>query len=150
MTLIDSNSLVVLLLGTIDPRLINRHKRTSIYEEQDYYELLARIKDFKELVTLPNIWTEVDNLLNNFTGHQKEMYIKSLKKLIQFTSEVYIKTRSITNQDHIYDLGITDSLILMHAKECKLLITSDSKLSDYAEANGINVFDMVKNRNMRL
>jgi uncharacterized protein YaiI (UPF0178 family) len=45
---------------------------------------------------------------------------------------------------------VTDSLLLEYSKECELLITSDSKLSDYAVASGISVFDLVKNRNERI
>jgi len=71
MILIDANALVVLLIGIIDPRLFKTHKTTSIYEEQDYYDLLAIIGDLKNLVVLPNVWTEVDNLLNNFSGNYK-------------------------------------------------------------------------------
>lgn len=41
MILIDSNSLVVLILGLIDPELINTHKKTSIYDEEDFYKLLS-------------------------------------------------------------------------------------------------------------
>lgn len=52
--------------------------------------------------------------------------------------------------DGFNDLGLTDSLILEYAKNCKLLITSDSQLSDYARANGIEVYDMVKSRNEKL
>ena len=47
------------------------------------------------------------------------------------------------------DLGITDTLLLQVAKQCQLLITNDSRLSDYAIANGVLVYDMVKERNNR-
>lgn len=45
---------------------------------------------------------------------------------------------------------MTDSLILDEAKNCRLLITSDSILSDYAIANGIEVYDLVKVKNEKL
>lgn len=99
---------------------------------------------------LPNVWTEVDNLLNNFTGEHKYQYILKITKIIKESSEQFMSSLIAINSHSFYDLGLTDSLLLNLAKECELLITSDSSLSDYAIANGIKVFDIVKNRNSRL
>ena len=150
MKLIDTNSLIILLVGLIDPKLINSHKRTSIYEEQDFYDLVSVIERIESLIVLPNVWTEVDNLLNNFNKGHKEKYIHHVIETIKSTTEIYLETKTATKSNGFYDLGITDSLLLEHSKECELLITSDSYLSDYALANGIKIFDLVKNRNERL
>jgi len=150
MILIDTNALVILIIGQIDSKLINSHRRTSIYEEQDYYDLITVIKDYKKLVVLPNVWTEVDNLLNNFGGEQKYKYIVAIKETIKSSSEKYINSLIGIDSDSFFDLGLTDSLLLNFAKECEFLITSDSSLSDYALASNIKVYDIVKNRNIRL
>lgn len=150
MILIDTNALIILILGLIDRRLIDTHKRTSIYEEQDYYDLLSVIVEIENLIVLPNVWTEVDNLLNGFNGEQKHQYITKITETIKSTSEQFMSSLIGVNSDSFFDLGLTDSLLLNLAKECDLLITSDSNLSDYAIANGIKVFDVVKNRNSRL
>lgn len=149
MILIDTNALIVLLIGLMDIRLINKHKRTSIYEAQDFEDLIAIIGNLDRLIVLPNVWTEVDNLLNNFGGEQKYQYINQTIEIMKSTSEKYIESMRGVENHSFYDLGLTDSLLLTHAKECELLITSDSSLSDYAIANGIKVYDVVKNRNER-
>ncbi len=150
MILIDTNALVVFLIGTIDVRLFKTHRRVSIYEEQDYYELLNVIGSLEKLMVLPNVWTEVDNLLNDFSGNYKYQYIDHLASTIKSTSEKFTASIKATEMQEFFDLGLTDSLLLECGKKCKLLITSDSSLSDYAVANGISVYDMVKNRNSRL
>lgn len=150
MILIDTNALVVLLIGLINPDLVSRHKRTSIYEKQDFYDLLDVIEKFENLIVLPNIWTETDNLLNNFTGSQKVTYVQKITETLRASSEKYIHSIKATEAPSFYDLGLTDSLILNCAQECDLLITSDSNLSDYALANGIKVYDMIKVRNEKL
>lgn len=150
MILIDTNALIILIVGQIDSKLINSHRRTSIYEEQDYYDLLTVIKDYNNLTVLPNVWTEVDNLLNNFGGEQKYKYILAIKETIKSSSEKYITSLIGIESDSFFGLGLTDSLLLKFAKECEFLITSDSSLSDYAIASGIKVYDIVKNRNIRL
>lgn len=150
MILIDSNSLLVLILGLMDPTLINKHSKTSIYEEEDFHNLISTIKNLESIVVLPNIWTEVDNLLNKFTGNHKDLYVKRLIETIKTTSEKYLESRIIENKDSFYNLGLADTLILECAKDCEMLITSDSALSDYARAYGINVYDMKELKNERL
>ncbi len=150
MILIDSNALLVLILGLMNPRLINTHKRTSIYEEQDYNMLLSVIGKLENLVVLPNVWTEVDNLLNKFDGGYKVLYLEQLKEAVNIISEIYIPTIKATSADVFIELGVTDTLLLLHAKDCQFLITSDSSLSDYARANNVAVHDMKAYRNSRL
>jgi len=124
--------------------------REGYNEEEDFDDLISIIGDFKELVVLPNVWTEVDNILNNFTGHYKVKYIEQLTKTIKLTTEKFLESKLATQSIGFYDLGLTDSLMLEYSKECDILITSDSRLSDYARASGIKVFDLVKNRNERI
>jgi rRNA-processing protein FCF1 len=150
MILIDTNTLLILIVGLMDIKLIGRHKRTSIYEEQDFYNLLSVIGNLDKVVVLPNIWTEVDNLLNNFGGERKYIYIVKLIETMKSTSEKFIHSLKGVESNAFYDLGLTDSLILEYARECELLVTSDSSLSDHAVARGIRVYDIVKNRNDRL
>ena len=150
MIAIDANALVVLIIGSIDTRLFKTHKRTSIYESEDYHLLLNVIESLDKLVVLPNVWTEVDNLLNNFKGNYKEIYVEQIIAKIQETSEKYLESINGVKHYTFYDLGLTDSLLLQVATETKKLITSDSALSDYAIANGIDVYDLVKEKNNRL
>ena len=150
MILIDTNALVLYITGLIDIRLVGKYKRTSIYDECDFEELSSIIGDTSKLVVLPNVWTEVDNLLNRFNGNYKYIYIQTLIQLIKESSEVYLKSVNITDDDFLFTLGITDTLLLRHAPNCNLLITDDSELSDFAIAHSINVFDLKKRKNDRL
>jgi len=150
MILIDTNSLLVLMIGLIDIRQVKTHPRLSIYDEDDYFnDLLSLIPDFRSLVVLPNVWTEVDNLLNNFQGYLKDRYVFEIKNLIKKSTEKYLETIQATEDYAFYDLGITDSLLLNYAAQCEMLITSDSKLSDYAISRGIKVYDLVQEKNRR-
>lgn len=150
MIIIDTNSLIVLILGLIDPKLINKHPRTSIYSEEDFHRLIELIPDFDNLLVLPNIWTEVDNLLKRQIGRRKYVYLSSLKVLTERSTEKYLETREVVVNQTMFDLGLTDTAILEIAQDCNLLITSDSKLSDYAKAMNILIYDLVEERNKRL
>lgn len=104
------------------------------------------IEDLDKLITIPNVWTEVDNLLNRI-GYLKYEYVDQLKVLMSQTEERYLSSNIALSQAEFWSLGITDTLLLQVAKECDLLITSDSELSDFANANGVKVYDMVLERN---
>ncbi|MFP4370298.1 MAG: PIN domain-containing protein [Candidatus Kapaibacterium sp.] len=154
MKLIDTNSLIVLIIGLMNPEKIKGHKRTSIYDENDFHDLVQIIENYESIVTLPNIWTEVDNLLNDkFKGEDKNLYVRQLIYLMKSTTEKYFESRRIEDMEIptvFYDLGLTDALILECAKQCDLLITSDSRLSDYARAYGIKVYDMKDLKSQKL
>ena len=149
---LDANALLIVVLGDMDPHIIEHHKRTSIYQAEDFNTLLELIQRSEEVLILPNVWTEVDNLLNNFRGERKYRYYLAVKTPIQSTSEVYLPTeQSLEPMDRHFNLGIADSLLLTLAlRRETLLITGDSRLSDYAKTLGIRVFDVVENRNARL
>lgn len=149
--LVDTNCLIIYVLGIINPILINTNKNTSIYDESDFYLLLELIKSPDNLLILPNIWTEVDNLLNrNLTGNNKYLYFERIKSVMQENVEKYIESIEATNDANFYQLGITDTLILKEAKNCELLITSDGDLSHRASAQGIKVFDLAKYKNEQI
>ncbi|WKN43983.1 hypothetical protein [Tunicatimonas pelagia] len=148
MILIDTNALTLLIVGLIDSNQIEKHRRTSIYTEKDFHKLLSIIQDFSNLLILPNIWTEVDNLLNNFlTGNLKWPYIQVLRESIPKTSERYLRSELGANSNYFISIGLTDSLIIELREEYDLLITADSKLSDLAKAHGITVYDLKEERN---
>lgn len=150
MILIDTNALIILIMGRINPKLINTHRRTSIYDQEDYYNLIEFVKDISKIITLPNILTEVDNLLNSDLGKYHYQYIKVFLEFLKQSNEKYFETKKIIESQHFLNLGLTDSAIIEVAKDCDYLITADSKLSDFAKANSINVIDLVEIKNIKL
>lgn len=151
MILIDTNAFIILVLGIIDKTLINKHKRTSIYSDTDYDNLINFIgDDLSKILVIPNIWTEVDNLLNNTLANYKYQYYLTIKQLFNNTTEQYFETKKLTKSLYLDQVGITDSIIIEIAKKCKCIVTGDSRLSDIAIANGIKVYDLVELRNRSL
>ncbi|MEB2780141.1 PIN domain-containing protein [Algoriphagus sp. C2-6-M1] len=150
MIFIDTNALILLVVGLIDKSLISTHKRTSIFESIDFENLTFLIGSLERILTTPNVLTEVDNLLNNFQKGHRWTYYQVLKELISKSTERFIESKSNLESQAFFDLGLTDSGVLEICKECDFLITGDSKLADYANAYGIKVVDLKKIRNDRL
>jgi len=150
MVFVDSNALVVLIIGLMDIRLLKDHNKTSIYESEDFYNLSNAIVSLDNILTTPHVLTETDNLLNKFSGHHKYTYVKTVSELIKKSSERFIKSLDVIDHYHFSDLGLTDSVILHLRPYYNLLITADSALSDHARSLEIPILDLVAYRNNRL
>ena len=150
MIFVDTNALILILVGLMDKSLVSTHKRTSIYASIDFENLVFLIGDLEKVVTTPNVLTEVDNLLNNFQKGHRWAYYQVLRELISKSIEKFLESKKIIGVNPFFELGLTDTGILEISKNCDFLITGDSKLADYANALGIKVVDLVKIRNERL
>jgi TPP-dependent 2-oxoacid decarboxylase len=141
--ILDTNVFILYVLGLMEvgEKGIQRHKTTSIYTIKHFYFLLSLIAPYQQIVISPNIATEVDNLLNRFTGENRYKYIQITHNIFKASTEVYIET--LKTMSHLFypDLGVTDTGVLMMAKNCDLLISGDSQLCDYAKSEGLKVFD---------
>lgn len=150
MIVIDSEPLILYIVGMININYINRSKRTSIYSKLDFELLQAHIGNASQLLVPPNVWTETDNHLNDIVGHYNHVYYELLRNFITSSTEKYVRTNEITNDSTFSLLGITDTVLLRLAKKTGTLITGDSQLSNYATSIGIKVYDTKEVLNSRL
>jgi predicted nucleic acid-binding protein len=148
--IIDTNIFILFLAGQINENKIKNYTRNSLYTREDYYFLLNILSNYDRIITSPNILTEVDNILNRITGEDKYKYLILVKTVYKQTMEKYIKTETISQNWYFDVLGITDSAILMMAKESELLISADSSLCDYAKSLNIKTFDFKAYINSKL
>lgn len=94
---IDTNLLLVYLVGCVDPQLITKFKKTnSRYCAEDFKILNDLIKKF---VTTPNILTEVSNLGGHLKDNAKNRFFALLARFIQQTPEKYIQSSEISNEN---------------------------------------------------
>ncbi|MCX7112918.1 MAG: hypothetical protein NTX45_22935 [Proteobacteria bacterium] len=137
--LVDTNLLLMLLIGIINKRLIGK-KRTEKYTEKHYYILVDFIKDFRRLITTPHILTEVSNLGGAIlTGQDKENFFGLLRAPslfdIKSTDEIVIErnvSRQAVEVNHIRQFGLTDSAIIKlcttGSRRRPLLLSDDFEL----------------------
>lgn len=132
--LVDTNLLLILLIGKIDRRLIGG-KRTEIYTEDHFHILVDFLNKFQWLITTPHILAEVSNLGGAaLTGKYREEFLALLCTPslfdIKATDELVIE-RHIRRQDvetsHIQRLGLTDAAItrLCTKKRRRVLLLSN-------------------------
>ena len=123
---VDTNLLVLLVVGNVDSDHIQRYKRTRSYTISDYKKLSQILADVKQILVTPNILTETNNLL----GDDKRM-AEMLKKLIHssYIKEIYVKSRMVIERDEFEWLGLTDCGLLMVITPETPLLSDDFNLT---------------------
>jgi len=147
--LLDSNLLLVWIVGTIDPLLVPKFTRTSAYSTDDFDMLVTYIERFDERLILPNVATEVNNLIGKLTGEYLAMAHALLASEISMWTERYISSRDAVSQPEFARLGITDAAILLAASEDVQVATDDLKLYIGLLARGASAvnFTHIRTRN---
>jgi hypothetical protein len=143
---IDTNLLVLLVVGSASRDYIARHKRLDGYTVRHFDDLVALISVFSEIVLLPQIVAEVSNLVRQIEGGPQRRIQSALRTLIENCREFPAESLSGALREEFLELGITDSVVLHF---CSLdmeglhptLITSDSRLADVGHSLGYSIID---------
>jgi len=126
--LIDSNLLVLLVVGSVNPNRIGTFKRTRQYSRSDYTALVRVVGHFARVYTLAQIVAEVSNL-TDLTGGERIAARQNLSALLPVLNEPPLPSRRAIEERAYTRLGITDAAIVCAAREhgCCVL-TSDLEL----------------------
>ncbi len=121
---IDTNLLILLLVGSVGRSQIAKHRRTRNFVPEDYDRLIDLIGPLPVFVT-PNTLTETSNLLN---GCQSSHLMGKLNIFIQQVDEMYVPSKDAANSRKFNSLGLTDAVLLELISEQRPLITVDFDL----------------------
>ena len=126
---IDTNLLVLLVVGETDKDLISRHRRTRAYRAQDY-ELLVKLinETHHQVFVTPNTLTEASNLLAQHGEPERSRIFDVLQNLIETTEEKAVESRVAARNSNFRRLGLTDAALLEVVSASNPLITVDLKL----------------------
>jgi hypothetical protein len=147
--LLDSNLFLVWVVGRVDPALVGVYERTSSYTAEDFELLVEYLANFEMVRVLPNIVTEVNNLLGKLKGDHKTTAHRILAQAVHDWEEQYVKSSDAVQQPEFMWLGITDSAVLLAARNDVLVATGDLKLYRELlkrEASAVN-FTHIRTRN---
>jgi rRNA-processing protein FCF1 len=135
--IIDTNLLLLYIVGSLDPNLIRKHKRTSQFGIEDFRLLDDFLGQFERFVTTPNVLTEVSNLLSQIGDEVATRLRIRLRALIEIFQEEYIASTEAAGAEEFQRLGLTDAAILLLSKEDLLVLTDDIHLYLALQRRGI-------------
>lgn len=127
--LIDSNLLLLDLIGSYDPRLIGdgKYNKLSKYTVEDF-EILTRLKRvFRRIVTTPHVLTEVSNLTTDLPEVAKINSLKQFLKAFVSVEELTLRSFDLCKRPEFHFLGLTDAG-LAHVSDKFLIVTDDARL----------------------
>jgi rRNA-processing protein FCF1 len=145
--LIDTNILLLYLVGRVNRDRIARFKRTATFLPEDYDLLLELTNNFQKVITMPNILTEVNSLANQLGEPERRECLIIFTELISQITEKYIDSKIVKQHTEFSRFGLTDCGIIILAKDKYLVLTEDLKLHLYLKAYGV---DTINFNNLRL
>jgi hypothetical protein len=146
--IVDANLMLLYCVGQFDIKELPIFKRLQIFSEDDYVILSTILQEFTQILTTPNIITEVNSLSNLASDHIKPAFRQSFRQLLSQLIEVYDPSAGIAAIDEFLFFGLTDAGIYRLAKqrEC-LVLTQDLRFSVYLSGLNVDVINFNHFRN---
>ena len=131
--ILDTNLLVLLVVGLTNINYIAAHKRLSSFTIDDYHLLTATLSSAETLVVTPNTLSEASNLLRYIAEPAKSEIHAVFRTFILNYEERYLKSGDASSRQEFVRLGLTDSALLEVSKNDVLLLSVDLDLCIAAE-----------------
>jgi predicted nucleic acid-binding protein len=133
---IDTNLLVLLVVGLTDRKLIDKHKRLQQFEQDDFDLLTDLLSKFDQIFVTPHIVTETCNLISQINDPAKSSVRKTLAFLLETLKEEFKPSVEVARHDSFFRLGLADCAILDLIKKETPFVTVDLEL--YLAASKVN------------
>lgn len=139
--LLDTNLLVLLIVGLYNKKVIGNHKRTRTFTEQDFDLLINHIGGYDILWITSHCIAETSNLLKQTHENQAKELLSVLGTFMSDKKESHIPKEVIFGNNYSMRLGVTDTGIIIKSKRVDCVFTVDFDL--YAEISrlGYNVIN---------
>ena len=140
---LDTNLLLLLVVGYADPRNVERYKRTSMYRATDFALLVDTIRNADRIVATPNALTEVSNLTKKGLAEPLSTAVRlSLKRVINEVHESYRASRLACQEPEFDRRGLCDTAWLGVIDSDTILVTDDGPLYRAALNRGMEALSL--------
>lgn len=150
--LVDTNLLVLLVVGMSGRDKIGRHKRTREFEEEDFDLLLSLLDPFDTYWVTAHCLAETSNLMAQTNDKERPMLLEGLASFCKHkgAKESNIAMSRIF-KDHRYPrLGVADTGFLQKSRTVNCSITTDLALYLSIEKAGSRAINFNHVRQARL
>src|ERR1035438_4328031 len=109
---VDTNLLVLLVVGSASRHYIKKHKRLTEFSTDDFELLVELIGQFPEMVLLPHILAEVSSFSRHIENPARSKVQETFGTLITTTKEIPLQSVNGVQRGEFQELGLTDAMIL--------------------------------------
>jgi len=139
--LLDTNLLLVYILGSINPLQINRWKRTKPYGTKDLRFLVDFVSRMNAVFVAPGVAAETSNFLGELGGDLRRLTLERLKSYLVESREISFSCQAVANLAEFPRLGFTDSTLCEAARGGSLILTDDFPLANYLDSKNLGVLN---------
>jgi rRNA-processing protein FCF1 len=139
--IVDTNLMLLLIIGIYSPYRIETFKRTNRYTRDDFDILGRLLTPFKHRITTPFILTEVDNLSRQLPEREHDAIANIMVQVCTKLFEIRVPSLEVMKLKHYPKIGLTDSLLLLSAEEY-VVLTDDFTLSNRIQSLNLPVINM--------
>jgi hypothetical protein len=136
---LDSQLLVLLIVGDEEPEFIQSHKRLGGYSADDFELLKSRLEMADVLVLTPHVIAEASNLLRHCHDPMRSRLTRRLGEVAEEIKERHRKTSSFSGYPEFQQLGVADCMLLTDKKA--ELLTADVELWRAAIVRGRSAYN---------
>ena len=127
--LLDTNVLMLLVVGQCDMSLLRRHKRVmNTFDPADYQRLVRLLAGYTQVVVTPGVLAECSNLLRQTDDRTSARLMAGLGEMIGQVSEHYVPSVQVVSDPAFGRLGLTDAALLDEVGRGTHLLTVDLDL----------------------
>ena len=138
--MVDSNLLVLLLVGSVNKRRIFDFKRTQNFTIEDFDTLLRLIDWFGKLITTPYVLSQVSDL-TDLPGRDLKTIRGLFSTLVDQIDESYDPGKSLVAHPLFSRLGLTDAAIATVCSRGILVLTADLDLQLALQMQGADALN---------
>jgi hypothetical protein len=139
--LLDSNLLLLHIVGSHDERLIESFKRTRVFTLDDFRLLVRILTFFERVVTTPHILTEVNGLSNQISGDIRYKYFETFGAELMTLDEQFVASTVLAEGSTFRVFGLTDTAIKRVASGEALVLSVDLDLVVHLQNSGIDAIN---------
>jgi hypothetical protein len=141
--LLDSNLLVLLIIGLLDSGRVETFKRTKNhgFTEQDFLLLNRVFSYFVKGVTTPHILTETTNYIRELHGEIEQSALQIITQAIQSFKERRPESKKLVRSDFFPRFGLTDSAVLDLPPKRYLVLSVDAGLVIALQKKGVDAIN---------
>ena len=141
--IVDTNVLVLLIVGQAAPEKIGSHRRLRAFDEADFRNLSKLLSQFGKHITVPNVLTEASNLIGSGDQEIAPGCCEALGVYGCKTAETYIESKQVICSEDYLELGLADAAVISAAMRSRSeVITTDRKLFGTLESHGARTHNL--------
>lgn len=137
--ILDSNLLLLLVVGLASQNYIKIHRRLNSYTDDDFVLLAKILNSVDSIILTPNTLTETSNLIGYIVNPARAEIYTVFRALLETpgNEERFVESKVAMTRTEFVRLGLTDAALLHMATESHTLLTADLDLYLAAVSQGL-------------